>query len=75
MCFAICRIGRRKACRLWSQDHEFYREAGWSSPMYTLYNKLRYNRLQGMGRDGGIFNEDSAGVEFLLLLSINVESD
>jgi hypothetical protein len=37
VCIALCRIGRRKACRLWSCDHVFDREPGWSSPMYTSY--------------------------------------
>jgi hypothetical protein len=43
-------IGRRKACRLWSSDHVFYREPGRSSLMYciqyTLYNILRYDAFR-----------------------------
>jgi hypothetical protein len=28
VCIVLCRIGRRKACRLWSCDHVFDREPG-----------------------------------------------
>ncbi len=76
VCIALCRIGRRKACRLWSCDHVFDREPGWSSPMYTSYSIFGMERLQcrggggggrwGMGGWGGegVFTEDVAKVFF-----------
>jgi hypothetical protein len=73
VCIALCGIGRRKACRLWSCDNVFDREPGWSSPMYTSYSIFGMERLQGgvgVGSGGwggggeGVFTEDFAKVFF-----------
>jgi hypothetical protein len=52
MCIALCRIGGRRACRLWSYDHVFDREPGWSSPMYIV----QYVQIgePAKGRGGGV---------------------
>ncbi len=40
LCIAMCTVQDRakEGCRLWPYGHVFYREPGWSSPMYTLHN-------------------------------------
>jgi hypothetical protein len=52
MYIAVCRINElRKACRLWSCDHVFYREPEWSNPMYTIAHHIPISVAGGLGNN------------------------
>jgi hypothetical protein len=68
----------KEGCRLWPRGHVFYREPGWSSPMYTVHiiqvsksSKVwcSWGEGKGEGEGGGggregVFNEDFAAAIF-----------